>query len=373
MRICFIALGTFTHIGPYLDFFKEAGHDVHFVALTPGPARNVPTYNADCLSPRNGKVWKGWYLLAMLKARKLVRKLNPDIVHAHYATSAGLAAWVCGVKPYLVTAHGTDVTLGRQGVVWRQLLWWIFKNAARVNPVSDELREMILNLGIPAEKIETLTLGIDTQQFAFRKHRPTAKGGGLRLICTRRFEKVYDHETIIKAMSILAGRQIEFKLTLVGDGPLRKPLQVLALLQGVGDKITFTGQVPNAQLPELLANHDVYLSASERDGASLSLLEAMASGIYPIVSDIRANSDWIENGRNGRLHTVADPQSLADCVLSHLRDPSSIHEVLANNRQLVLLKGDRATNMKRLEAVYWKLMANATAANTVNRPSFSAS
>ncbi len=359
MRICFIALGKFTHIPPYLDYFKEAGHDVHLVALAPGPKRDVPTHDVGSNErfPRLPAKWG--YLPAMLRARRVVRSLAPDIVHAHYATSAGLAAYVCGVHPYIVTAHGSDVADGVKSMVWRPILRAVFKNADCVNPVSDELRDQLLGLGISREKVETFTLGIDTKRFGFQGGHLRDPGAPLRLICTRRLEEVYNHRTIITAMAILARQRIDFRLTLVGPGPLRERVRAQATEQGLAGKISFLGAVSNLRLPELLGRHDVYLSASRSDGASLCLLEAMAAGVYPVVSDISANRLWIRHGFNGLLHKTWEPQSLADCLLAFLQDPGQAKAALRVNRAMVESRGDRETNMRRLEQVYRRLKQSA--------------
>jgi glycosyltransferase involved in cell wall biosynthesis len=352
MRICFIALGKFTHVDAYIDHFRDRGHEVHFVALAPGPPRNVPMHNVGFNEHFLGLKGKWNYLPAMLRARRVVRRLAPDIVHAHYATSAGLAAYICGVHPYIVTAHGTDVTQGVRSVVWRPILAKIFKNAHWVNPVSDELREMVLDLGTPPEKVETLTLGIDTMRFSFQPAKPRDPSTPLRFICTRQFEEVYDHRTIINGMAILAKQGIDFRLTLIGEGSLREQLRSRAINQGIGGRTTFVGAVPNSRLPEYLANQDIYLSASTSDGTSLSLLEAMASGVYPVVSEINANIAWIKHGYNGILHKVTNPQSLAEHLLKWIRTPETFNDALLYNRELVVKRGDRTKNMSRLEEIY---------------------
>jgi glycosyltransferase involved in cell wall biosynthesis len=108
-------------------------------------------------------------------------------------------------------------------------------------------------------------------------------------------------------------------------------------------------------LPAYLVEHDIYLSASTRDGTSLCLLEAMSSGLYPIVSDIKANAAWIKRGDNGLLHKVSDPQSLAECIALFPRKAGQITDVLRRNRELVVGLGDRSTNMRKLEDIYHRL------------------
>ncbi len=351
------------HVDAYLDYFRQHGHDVHFVTLAPGPRREVPTYDVSN-SKRLLKLPGKWsYLPAMLRARRVVRSLAPDIVHAHYATSAGLTAYVCGVHPYVVTAHGTDLTQGVKSTVWRPLLKRILQKADWVNPVSDELRNMILSLGIPAEKVETLTLGIDTKRFAFQPVSTRAPAAPIRLICTRNFEAIYDHQTIIDGLAILANRGVDFQATFVGGGSQRGPLEVRAKERGIGARTNFVGAVPNSQLPELLANNDIYISASRHDGTSLSLLEAMASGVYPVVSDINANRAWIRDGHNGRLHKVGDPQSFAESVLAFPPQSGERMECLRLNRELIVSRGDRMVNLQRLGEVYGRLILTKRAAN----------
>ncbi|UCE47928.1 MAG: glycosyltransferase, partial [Phycisphaerales bacterium] len=167
MRICFVSLGTFNHIGPYLDYFKGTGHDVHFVSMSPGPDRGIPTYNVGFgrnYSQSGGK-WR--YPISMLRARRLIKKLKPEIVHAHYVTSCGLAALVCGFHPTVVTAHGSDLTVGVKSRIWRPLLRRIFEFSDCINTVSPDLANMVESLGINSDKMRILTLGIDTEKFSF--------------------------------------------------------------------------------------------------------------------------------------------------------------------------------------------------------------
>jgi len=356
MRICFIALGTFTHIGPYLDYFKEAGHDVHFISLSPGPERAVPTYNVGLgkkYSANEGK-WK--YPISMIRARRLVKKLKPDIVHAHYVTSAGLTALVCGFHPTIVTVHGSDLTTGIKSKIWRVLLKKIFEFSDCINTVSKDLQDMVLSLGISPDKIETFTLGIDTEIFAFVPGKKISRSGVVKLICTRRLELVFDHRTIIRALALLKKNGLDFEMTFVGDGSLLDELKQQVIDARLGDSVKFLGRVDNDNLPEVLGRHDVYLSASLWDGASLSLLEAMAMGLFPVVSDIKANSAWLKHEIDGLLHKVGDAEDLAKKIMQLRENPRLLTDSAEGNRKRVVESGDRKMNMKHLESVYVELV-----------------
>jgi glycosyltransferase involved in cell wall biosynthesis len=356
MRICFISMGTFTHIGPYLDYFKQAGHDVHFIAMSPSPERGVPTYNVGFgrrYSETEGK-WK--YPVSMLRARRLIKKLKPDIVHAHYATSCGLAALVCGFHPAVVTTHGSDLTTGIQSRIWRPLLRRIFRFADCVNTVSKDLENMALSLGIEPGKVETLTLGIDTNKFAFTDRSEIHPLRPIRLVCTRRLEPVFDHTTIISALARLKEKGMEFRMTFAGDGSLLDTLKRQAGGAGLDGGVRFIGKVHNDELAEILSRHDIYLSASLWDGTSLSLLEAMATGLFPIVSDIKANAALLRHNVDGLLHKVGDADDVVKCIMQLYEHPQLANGAARRNRQKVTESADRMKNMKRLENIFEELI-----------------
>ena len=355
MRICYITTGTFSHIGPYLEHFRDAGHDVHFICLSPSPPRDVPTYNlgiGKTYSQTRGK-WK--YPISMIRAKRLINEIKPDIIHAHYATSGGLAALLTGFHPAVLTVHGSDLINGAKSVIWRPFLKKIFRYADCINVVSQELEDIAVSFGINKEKIEVFSPGIDTNKFAFSEKPQFTRTSVLKLICTRRIESVFDHPTILNALVILKEKGIQFRMTFAGDGSLLDEMKKYADNPGFGDSVNFLGRVPNDKLPELLSQNDIYLSASKWDGTSLSLLEAMACGLFPIVSDITSNSAWIKDGYNGFLHKVENSSDLANCILRLYDSPDIIQKAAQYNRQKVCEKADRNTNMKRLELVYRRL------------------
>ncbi len=359
MRICFISTGSFSHIGPYLDYFKQAGHDVHFVCLSPSPERSVPTYNTgfgNTYSRTQGK-WK--YPLSMLRVRKLIHEIKPDVIHAHYATSGGLAALVSGFHPAVITVHGSDLINGVKSPLWKILLRKIFNYTDCVNVVSQELEEIALSLGIDKRKIKVFSLGVDTEKISFFERQPLVKASPLKMICTRRFESVFDHITILNALMLLKEAKIEFKMTFAGDGSLLDQMKKQSESLKLTDNVQFIGRIENDVLPELIAQNDIYLSASKWDGASLSLLEAMAGGLFPIVSDINANAAWIQNGFNGYLHKVGNADDLANCILKLIDNSEIVQKSVLYNRRLVCEKADRQTNMKRLEEIYKQLVSNS--------------
>lgn len=349
MRICYVSAGAFAHVGTYLEHFRSAGHDVHFIALSPSPPRSVPIH----ATGGGGAKWR--YLPAIARARAVVRALKPDVLHAHYATSGGLAALASGHPRTIVTAHGTDLTEGSRSPAWRPLLRAVLAGAARVNTVSADLTRIAVELGADRKRVVELTPGVDMDRFRPEGRSAPVPGRPLRLLCTRRLEPAYDPRTIVSALGLAKARGLAFEMTFAGDGVLRAELEALSSRLGLGSQVRFAGELPGAGMPELLRSHDAFLSASLSDGASLSLLEAMSAGLYPVVSRIPANLAWLRDGEGGLLHAPGDSAELASRLLELARRPERAAAAATFNRARVAASGDRAVNMARLERVYEEL------------------
>jgi L-malate glycosyltransferase len=356
MRICYLCVGDFSHIGPYIKYFKSAGHDVHFISLSPGPDYEVKSYNVGFgtnYSRSKGK-WK--YPLSMLLARRLVRKLKPDVLHTHYVTSGGLAGVVCGFHPTITTVHGSDLNVGIKSQLWRPLIKMVFNHADCINTCTEDQKRKVVSMGISETKIEVLTLGIDSSFFSFRPWKYEKASGPLRLVTTRHLEAVYDHSTVVKAIALARSRGVDLRMTFVADGSLYKKLKAEVEALALTDLVTFLGGMNKDAIADILHEHDVFISSPLWDGISVALLEAMSSGLFPIASDIDVNSDWIKDGLTGFLHRVGDSASLADYIVRFWNDPSIAKNAIAVNRQVVIEHADTTTNMRKLEKIYSRLI-----------------
>lgn len=359
MHICFICAGGFGHIEPYLEYFKLRGHKVSFISLSPAPDYGVLTYNVGLWGKYSRTEGKWKYPISMLRVRRLVRKLKPDIVNTHYVTSGGLAGLVCGFHPTMTTVHGSDLNLSLKSKVWRPLLKLIFNHADCVNACSKDLGEKVMGLGVSPEKIRVLTLGIYTDRFSFVQRQKRSQDQILRLVTTRRLEVIFDHSTIINALSILRSKGVNFQMTFVANGTLLEKLKGQVEQRGLADSVKFLGGVDKSEIVEILHKNDIFLSTPIYDGISIALLEAMSTGIFPIASDVKVNSDWIKHGVNGFLHKVSDSDSLANCILQFHNNQQIAATAAKLNRQKVLESGDTKTNMKLLEGIYKELIDKA--------------
>jgi L-malate glycosyltransferase len=350
MKILVIASAGLVHIEPYLQHMVAAGWDVHLLETGPGPVR-VPGVTVHALHGGRAyrhTVGKVGYFVQGWKARRLVRQIAPDVIHAHYASSGGLVAWLSGWRPYAVTIHGSDLIDRAKTCLGRVLLGRILRGAALVNPVAAHMTPMLDRLRVPPDRVLVLPFGIDIDKFAYRP-RGDLFQGGLRLICTRSLgAPVYDVPTVLRAVAEARRRGAPVTLSLPATGGLAPQLKDLAAQLGVAGAVAFGTGYRNEDVPSLLASHDVYASASLWDGASLSLMEAMACGIFPLVSDIAANRAWLEHDKNAWLFPTGDWRRMADLIVELPARREFIRHALDDNRHTVEALADRRKNMATL-------------------------
>jgi glycosyltransferase involved in cell wall biosynthesis len=106
-----------------------------------------------------------------------------------------------------------------------------------------------------------------------------------------------------------------FEAVLAGEGSMKKALQDKVKRSEISGRVQFVGRIAQVDLPRFYNSADVYISASHVDGSSLSLMEAMACGTVPLVSDIPSNREWVENGVSGWLFEDGDSRHLAERLL----------------------------------------------------------
>jgi glycosyltransferase involved in cell wall biosynthesis len=160
--------------------------------------------------------------------------------------------------------------------------------------------------------------------------RPAEDPGPPKLLTTRALRRDYNHEQILRALPEVVASFPDVVWTAVGEGPEHERLSGLAQRLGVGRNLVFPGRVPPDRLLALLSECDVYLSAVRTDGVSASLLEAMACGAWPVVTDNEANRLWIRPGETGDLVPPGDAAGTARAILDALRESrASLRENMA--------------------------------------------
>lgn len=359
LRIAFIGSGRIHIIEPYLRYFADRGHEVCLVSYDSFDRRRSAAYPIIDISfgaSAREKNTKWRYILAGLKARRVLRQLNPDIVHGHFATSSGVICLLSGFRPYLVSVHGSDLFRSMRSLLWRAILTRIFRSSSGVHTVSQELSDIVGTLGVPTDDVFTLTQGVDIELFQCCATPVAPLERPLRLLFTRTLAEVYDPLVIVRACRKLAEKGIAFELTFAATGPMEDPIRTMVERYGFQDRVHFLGGYSNQNLPAILHANDIYLSSSRWDGTSISLLEAMACGIFPVVSRIAANLAWLTDGRSALMFDPGDDEQLVVAIQRAAADDRLRSAAADENRRIVVEMGGREKNMEAMESAYYRIL-----------------
>ncbi len=272
-----------------------------------------------------------------LRLSRFLREKKVDVLHMHSGTFfLGVqAGFLARTQAMIYTDHGRHLVDPKRLILMNRFSA-LFVD--KIVAVSRELEEYLANVvKLPRRKISTIINGIDTVKFSPRpKSASLLREFGIsentKIIGTvGRLAEVKDQSSMIEAFEVVNRHYSDSVLMLVGDGPLKSELKQSVANKKLCEKVIFTGS--RSDVPELLNLFDVYLLTSLSEGTSVSLLEAMASGIVPIVTDVGGNTSIVNNGVNGIIVSPKDIGSMARNII-----------YILENNDLRISIGKEATN-----------------------------
>ncbi len=295
-------------------------------------------------------------LCAALKSRS-------DLIHIHWAIPTGLiGVWVGKLlkKPIVATIHGSDFRMATERYSFlTKIFLHVCKRTNRIMCVSEFQKNEIEKMGVTPGKISTIPMGIDERILeAGRKRMEKPESEFHMVLSNRNLLPLYNVSLLIRAIKEVIKEEPHTKFFIAGDGSDRKDLEKEADRLNLGSSVQFVGRLPHEQMVELLSQADIYVSTSLCDGTSVSLLEAMGCGAFPIVTDIPANREWIVDGKNGFLVPVDEAEILANKILRVLRDENLLKRSWAENLLITEKKAFWPANIRRLEGIYSSVLFN---------------
>jgi len=321
---------------------QAQGAQITVLSATPGgtggattvhgiPTRVVPAI--DLAKIVNAQVTLAPRLLGT--ARRLINELRPQVLHAtsvHFQGSRAAALLARRRRlPLVTTGHVAAVsrlplaTRTATTVYEHTAGRFILGTSSRVIAVSESVATHLRQLGARADRTVVVHNGVDHNRFHPRPRdldRPHVVFVG-RLI---------DNKGPADALNAFAAAAIPgAQLTFVGDGPMRAGLEAAAARLGLNEVVHFTGHVDDVST--ILGSADVLIRPSRTEGQSLAILEAMASGVCVLASDIPANRELVDDGRSGLLAAVGDIQALARRLNRLLTDHPFRDRLAAEGRQ----------------------------------------
>jgi glycosyltransferase involved in cell wall biosynthesis len=298
-----------------------------------------------------------YYVTGFFLTIYVVLKNKCDVIHAHWAIPTGLiGVWVRTLlkRPLIVTIHGSDLrmALDRPGFLGKIFLH-VCKKAVHLNCVSEAQKIGIEQIGITSEKISTIPMGVDEGFLETGKNKKMELDNrSFIIVSNRNLLPIYNVSFLIRAIPTVLKEEPKTQFLIAGDGSEKENLAKEVEDLKLSTSVKFLGRVPHQEMPDLLSQSDIYVSTSHYDGTSVSLLEALACGVFPVVTDIPSNREWIADGFNGFLVSEEDEKLLASKIVQAIRDRGLLEEAYEINRRIVKERAYWRENIKRIAELY---------------------
>jgi len=345
------------HSQRWVKYLAERGHEVHIISFE-HPDIELEGVNTHIIKTRK----KYLYISSPYKCfqfRRIINNIKPDILHAHVVTKYGIMGSFSGFHPFVVSALGSDMMIhSRKSKILRMMAKFVLKRADCVICDAEHIKEPLIELGTDPKKINLIYFGTDTQKF-----QPAPKDQQLltkldintspTVISLRNLQPLYDVESLIRAIPMILKDVPAAKFIIAADGPQKKYLQKLAAERGVADSTKFVGMIANDELPRYLNSADICVSTSLSDGGlAASTAEAMACGLPVVITDFGDNGKWVEDGVNGYLVPLQNPEALAEKLIFLLQHEYKRQEFGQANRRVIEERNNWVREMNKMEQLY---------------------
>ncbi|MEA1874805.1 MAG: glycosyltransferase family 4 protein [Bacteroidota bacterium] len=317
-----VALGHEVHVvsvhyGDLPDSTKESG-----VQVTRLKSKRKFVYQSNPIEMLS------WMHYAKKFLRRHFKKTTYHLCFAHFALPGGEVAYSMNLEfglPYVVMSHGHDIPWFFPKQMWPYhtvTYFWIRKivlNSKALFVQSDDM-ETNAKMFLGNEKSHLVNQIPNGWDANFYYPDDSKKSTGFTLLFPGRLVKQKDPFTVLKAVQRLKTKIPDLKLQILGDGPLRKPMEAWVQSRDLQNIVRFEGWIDKARMREAYQTCSIVVLPSLNEGMSMATLEAMACGAYVIVTDVSRNTSLVKLDINGAIIGMQDDEALANAILRYYKE-----------------------------------------------------
>lgn len=370
MKILYLTDNNSVHNQRFLEKMTGAGHEVWYWNLTTTrPVENPPGSGDRTIisAKRIDSASPGRCRELLPQMQSVLQELQPALVHAGPIQSAGYLAALANYHPLLLMSWGSDLLLhAERSSEWKQATELTLQKAdALFCDCETVLRKANTYRLFSDFQIVQFPWGIKRGVFSPQGSLPPGelfetRAGETTFIHTRSWDPLYGTDVLLDGFRRAWGMNPWLRLLLVGDGSRGPNVRDYVKNQGLSDAVSLLGPQPSLDLPMWFRAAGAYISCAKSDGTSISLLEAMATGLPVIVTDIPSNREWVTEPENGWLAQAGSAESVAKCMLrvAHLT-PEERKAIAERNQRIVGERADWDKNFPRLLELYERLVGHS--------------
>ena len=276
--------------------------------------------------------------------KKHIYQFQPTIIHIHQANSYAFYGLLASRKvkiPTVLTAWGSDVlVIPKSNFLLKKMVQFNLRTADYLTSDSNFMASEMKKLAPSIKEILISNFGIDVTPLACEKENI--------IYSNRLHKKLYRVDKIIQAFAVFNANSEtkNWRLVIAASGTETEELKNKAKSLGLANDVDFVGWIQKEENEQWYSKAKIWVSIPESDATSISLLEAMACGCIPVVSDLPANREWIQSGVNGIV--VEDLQS--DFISKALK--LNYKEAIEINKQRIEKDGTKEANRTKFLQLY---------------------
>jgi glycosyltransferase involved in cell wall biosynthesis len=250
-------------------------------------------------------------------------------------------AWHLYAAPAIVIGklRGVPIVVNYRGgyaeAFFERSFFWVgltMKLAERLIVPSDFLQQVFAKFGLTAEVVPNI---IDLARFAPDPSKKVSRTDEPHIIVTRNLEPIYDIATALRALAIVKRTWTGVRMTIAGSGPERDALTELTQVLDLKQNITFIGRLDNEHMAQVYQQADLFVNPSLVDNMPISILEALASGVPVVTTNVGGIPFLVEHDRTALMVPPGDANAMAEAVLNLLGNPEKAGRLASAGRDYV--------------------------------------
>ena len=354
MKILYLANAKSVHTKKWVDYFVKNGFKVYVISLTDAALPGAKVFSLGYKNiKKEGDFEKILYFTEIRKIKRLIKKISPDILHAHYATGYGISGALSGFHPYIISVWGSDIfEFPKKSFFHKKLIGFNLKKADYICSTSHVMAKETKKY--TNKNILITPFGVDCEKFKpASKLKPKDK---IIIGTIKALEKKYGIKYLINAFAILVKKHsnLPLELHIGGKGSLERKLQQLCENLGIKNKVKFLGYIPHDKVPDIFNTFSVSVSvsASESESFGVAVIEAEACRIPVVVSDIGGLPEVVQDNVTGFIVPPKNPEATAEAIEKLILDENLRNKMGVAGREFVLKNYEWSKNAKIMENLY---------------------
>ncbi|UCE66941.1 MAG: glycosyltransferase family 4 protein [Candidatus Zixiibacteriota bacterium] len=348
-RVCIFADERTVHARRWVEGLRSLGIPVDLITL-------IKESEYDIGGISLGSRGKVSYLTKIGKLRSIVKKINPDIFHAHHASSFGFLASFVDHPAKVLSVWGYDViTFPYKNMINKAMIRRALNRTGYITATSDYLKQAVLKLNNSINNIDIIPFGVDTDLFGYFERKPSHE---IVIGIAKSLRPKYGIDILIRAFGTLKNKYDNIKLKIAGKGEYESAYKNLVKDLGIAESVDFLGFVNHSKLPHLFSTFDIFVMPSIFDDESFGVaaLEASATGLPVVASRVGGVPEVIEDNVTGYLIERKNVAELTAALEKLIEDPQLRSDMGKAGRKFVKEKYRWNDNLLAMNNLYEKIL-----------------